>query len=720
MPAVSRMDQAITASLSRPSRDRNLGFIFFYAGSFLILSLFVLIYFTEDILLLRIYDNVHWTLGVVISCIAAWFGFRNSQGEVRRLKFWFFLGFFTYMTGQFVWVAQAVTDFYSFPAPSDLFYPWLGPCFIIGLLLYLKGKVPRARIKVAAMDAIALTIAVLGLTLVLYLSKKEDRTWLQLLSLSVYPVSILSAATIAFLLKPSLRLKFDFPYFCLVFGLIAMGTSWLQWNSLFLISIPKDGTFINALFSVGGMTLGYGVLAWIPESKYSKHEAATESRLLRVLPLLEVIVCSAAIILSLTLAGVPDVIRLVIWFSAGVMIVIASLRQSLLVTDLSNAEKAIRNANEELELIVAKRTDQLRFANRYLSDSNEKLREAMSELRKAQENLVRSERLAVLGRLIAGIAHELNTPLGAIRASSEGIRSVLGDPWEFLLGEYSRFTEEEKEIWGILFRKGGVVEAEFDSKEERRKRKLTAAILSERGVPNPGVMADIFTDLGFLPEEVKELKAKLPAGERGLQILNNASSLSGIARSNQLILDASVKASRVIQALKSYAAGAGDRRPQSEFVSPKEQIDNIITLYYSKIHQKVAIQVQISDSVRIYGDPERLYLVWTNLITNALHAMNYSGRLHIEGKLVADHWEISVKDSGAGIAPEIRERIFEPFFTTKSPGEGTGLGLDICKTVVEEHKGRIRFETGPEGTVFFVTFPAVSDANSDNAESSKK
>ncbi len=694
----------------RSSKDRNLGFISIYLGFAFVGVLFLLIYFTEDKELLRIYDNIHWTVSICFASLAAWFGYRSSEGEVRRFRYWFFLGLFSYLLGQTVWNVQAWIGFYSFPAPSDLFYPWLGPCYVLGFVRYLKDRIPANRMKVAGMDAIGLTIAVLAVTLVLYLSKKEDRPWLQLLALAVYPVFMLSSATVGILMKPSLRLKADISYFCLILGLTGMGLSWLQWNSVFLIVVPKDGTLINAAFSGSILLLGYSSLTWIPNPSPVKKDLGTESPLLRILPLLEVLVCSAAIILSLILPGVPELMRLVIWFCAGVMVVIASVRQSLLVTDLALAERVIRNANEELEVTVAERTEELRSANQYLLSTNDKLRFAMAELRKAQENLVRSEKMAVLGRLIAGIAHELNTPLGAIRSSTDGIRSILNEPWENLLKEYSSFDKEERELWKILFQRGGQVNGDFDSKEERKKRKLSETVLSDAGFENPLVMADILTDLGNSPEQVLELKDKIPKGERGWLVLNNASALSSIARSSQLILDASIKASRVIQALKSYAAGEGDWKPHLEALSPREQIENIITLYYSKIKEKVLVDIQIPESARIQGDSERLYLVWTNLITNALHAMNYSGRLFIDGKKTELGWEISVQDTGTGIAPEIRDRIFDPFFTTKSPGEGTGLGLDICKNVIEEHKGSIRFISSDVGTTFYVLLLSAPDS----------
>ncbi|TGK00296.1 histidine kinase [Leptospira langatensis] len=707
------MNSSVSALTIRSSKDRNLGFFFLYSGFVFVLILFAFIYFTNEAKLLRIFDNIHWTTSIGFAAIVSWFGYRSSEGEVRRYRFWFFLGLLSYFVGQVVWDIQVLTQFYSFPAPSDVFYPWLGPCFVLGFARVLKDRVPSNRMKVAVMDAIGLSIAVLAVTLVLYLSKKEDRPWLQLLALAVYPVFMLSAASVAVLMQPSLRIKISLSYLCLVAGLAGTGISWLQWNSIFLIQVPADGTLTNAGFSASILLLAYSALTWEPDLSALRKNTGTESGLLRILPLLEVIVCSAAIVLSLTLPGLPEIIRLVIWFCAGVMVVIASLRQSLLVSDLAIAEKVIRNANEALEITVSERTEELRSANQYLVDTNEKLRSAMSELKKAQENLVQSEKMAVLGRLIAGIAHELNTPLGAIRSSTEGIRSILNEPWEDLIKEYAGFTKEEKEVWATLFKRGGVAYTDFDSKEERKKRKLSESVLADAGFLNAHIMADILTDMGNSPEQVKEILQKLPVGERGWQIVNNASALSSISRSSQLILDASVKASRVIQALKSYAAGEGDWRPQVESVSPKEQIENIITLYYSKIKNKVLVDIQIPDEARIQGDSERLYLVWTNLITNAFHSMNYSGRIFIDATLQDDdYWEISIQDTGSGISDEIKDRVFDPFFTTKSPGEGTGLGLDICKNVVEEHRGKIHFTTTDSGTTFYVLLPAFPEAKS--------
>ncbi|MGJ4747809.1 sensor histidine kinase [Leptospira sp. SA-E8] len=702
------MSSLVSTLEIRSSKDRNLGFLSITLGSAFVLLLFLLIYFTDETELLRIYDNIHWTSSIAIATITAWFGYKSADGEVKRFRFWFFLGLLSYLLGQVVWDIQAIIKFYSFPAPSDLFYPWLGPFFAIGFARFLKDRVPSNRMKVAVMDALGLAIAVLAVTLVLYLSKKEDRPWFQLLTLSVYPVFTLSAACIGVLMKPSLRLKADFPFLCLVFGLAGMGISWLQWNSIFLLVVPKDGTLTNAGFSASILLLGYGTLTWAPSSSGEvEKESGTESGLLRILPLLEVIVCSAAIVLSLTLPGLPEIIRLVIWFSAGVMVVIASLRQSLLVADLATAELVIRNANKELEITVAERTEELRSTNTYLVTANDKLRSAMDELKKTQENLVRSEKMAVLGRLMAGIAHELNTPLGAIRSSTEGIRSILSEPWEKLLKEYSSFNKEEREFWGILFKKGGTVNSDFDSKEERSKRKRSEVILKEAGLENSLVMADALTDLGISPDQVSELVDKIPKGERGWMIVSNASALSSISRSSQLILDASIKASRVIQALKSYASGEGDWKPHAESVSPKEQIENIITLYYSKMKNKVLVDINIPESASVLGDPERLYLIWTNLITNALHAMNYSGRIFVDAERKGEFWEISVQDTGSGVPSEIKDRIFDPFFTTKSPGEGTGLGLDICKNVAEEHGGSIRFTSSEEGTTFYVILPAA-------------
>ncbi|MCS7298065.1 MAG: ATP-binding protein [Bacteroidia bacterium] len=110
---------------------------------------------------------------------------------------------------------------------------------------------------------------------------------------------------------------------------------------------------------------------------------------------------------------------------------------------------------------------------------------------------------------------------------------------------------------------------------------------------------------------------------------------------------------------------------------------------------------------QLYLFTDEIGQVWTNLIQNAIQAMQGQGELWIQAQRVGDELQVAFIDTGPGIPPEILPRIFEPFFTTKAKGEGTGLGLDICRRIVEKHQGRITVESRPGRTQFVVHLPLL-------------
>nr|WP_315469046.1 HAMP domain-containing sensor histidine kinase [uncultured Undibacterium sp.] len=135
-------------------------------------------------------------------------------------------------------------------------------------------------------------------------------------------------------------------------------------------------------------------------------------------------------------------------------------------------------------------------------------------------------------------------------------------------------------------------------------------------------------------------------------------------------------------------------------------METVLTLYQSKINKGTELICQFDDIPAIACWPDELVQVWVNLIHNALQAMNYSGTLTIRIQKINNEAVVSVSDTGTGIPVAIRDKIFEVFFTTKGIGEGSGLGLDIVKKVINKHHGRITFETEVnKGTTFFVYLP---------------
>lgn len=231
-------------------------------------------------------------------------------------------------------------------------------------------------------------------------------------------------------------------------------------------------------------------------------------------------------------------------------------------------------------------------------------------------------------------------------------------------------------------------------------------MLNDFGFSEVVRLADMLTDLGISPEYVSENFKDLPQKEKLIMIAQNAFSLSGLARASFTIEKAAEKASLVIQALKEYAYKDPAETTMGS-VDVRKQLETVFTLYYSKYKTQVEIVRDMPETSCVWGNAESLTQVWINLIGNALYAMNYKGKMAISCKRVPAGWEVAIKDSGNGIEDTIRDRIFEPFFTTKPSGAGTGLGLDICRRIIEDHNGKIFFETSEQGTTFFVILPAA-------------
>jgi signal transduction histidine kinase len=182
--------------------------------------------------------------------------------------------------------------------------------------------------------------------------------------------------------------------------------------------------------------------------------------------------------------------------------------------------------------------------------------------------------------------------------------------------------------------------------------------------------------------------------------------LTDLVRAGAIVLEASSKASSTVSALVDYSRADDFERKGSVYLV--SEINTLVTIYYNKLKRSVNLVRRFLSDDPVQGDRDKLNQVWVNLMNNALQSMEYQGTLQIETRREGDEVIVSFTDSGPGIPEAIKPSIFTPFFTTKLPGEGTGLGLDICKRVVEKHGGSIGFDSRPGCTTFWVRLPAVS------------
>lgn len=359
----------------------------------------------------------------------------------------------------------------------------------------------------------------------------------------------------------------------------------------------------------------------------------------------------------------------------------------------------------QVEEVLARVETHLRIRSlqQNLQRKNEDLAATLQQLQDAQDQLIQSEKMAALGQLIAGIAHELNTPLGIIQSSIENIAAFFQQNLEILPDFFQQLTAEERQYFSDLLSKSLDGNQILTSREKRRYKQQAIALLEAEKIDDFEAIADTLIDLEIYQKI--ELFLAFFREPNSKHILNKAYQFSSLNKSTKLIKTATERASKIVFALRTYA-----RQNTNEFKSLtdiNQGIDTALTLYYNYLKQGIEVVKQYSKLPKILGYPDELNQVWTNLIQNALQAMDYQGNLVVETRQENEKILISFIDSGKGIDREIMPKLFQPFFTTKPPGEGSGLGLNIVKKIIDKHQGEISVESIPGKTTFTVSLPII-------------
>jgi len=336
-----------------------------------------------------------------------------------------------------------------------------------------------------------------------------------------------------------------------------------------------------------------------------------------------------------------------------------------------------------------------------LHSKNQELSDTLQQLEATQEGLIQSEKMAALGQLVAGVAHEVNTPLGAIRSSAGNVSKFLNQTLEQLPTLFQSLSPEEAQNFLNLLQRSLQQEATLSTKEERKLNRALRSQLQELEIADPDTVADRLVMMGVYHEF--DIFVPLLQRPDSLHILEIAYKLSELKRGIATINTATDRASKVVFALKTYARY--EQSGEKTAASIAEGIETILTLYQNLLKQGVEVVKNYAEIPPLLCYPDELNQVWTNLIHNALQAMDYRGTLTIELTEQDGQAKISITDSGQGIPEEIKAKIFDPFFTTKPAGEGSGLGLDIVKKIVEKHQGKIEVESIPGKTTFKVFLP---------------
>ncbi|MCG9874122.1 MAG: ATP-binding protein [Leptospiraceae bacterium] len=341
---------------------------------------------------------------------------------------------------------------------------------------------------------------------------------------------------------------------------------------------------------------------------------------------------------------------------------------------------------------------------REVVSAQEETKQALKDLQSSQNQLVESEKLAALGQLVAGIAHEINTPIGAIKATASNLQNSLSDFFTYTPDLIKSLDYDKIKLIEELILNSHPNRS-LSTKEARKLRSSLEISLSKENIAQAYEISDLLVELG--ETELRDKFLELWKDSKSSSIVQFVRDLSGIKAKSDAIGIAVDKTSKIIYALKAYTKK--DTSGVKEKVDIHDGIESVLTIYENYLKQKITLVKDFGEIPLVSCFPSDLNQVWTNLIFNSIQAMDGRGTLTIKTSLDKESNSVNIQivDTGKGIPNENVSKIFDAFYTTKSEGEGSGMGLFIVKQIIDKHQAQIHVSSRPGNTKFSLSLPVV-------------
>jgi signal transduction histidine kinase len=320
-----------------------------------------------------------------------------------------------------------------------------------------------------------------------------------------------------------------------------------------------------------------------------------------------------------------------------------------------------------------------------------------------------NEKMMALGKLSAGLAHELNNPSAAVVRSAQSLKDhLIALREKFKEVVKIKMTDEQiDQVTRIIFQHiANNYSPDLSITERTEKEEDLLEWLNEKQVENSEEIAENFVEYNFTLEKIEQIWRELSPDHLS-PVINWFNQTILMDRLVGEIHDAAQKINDLVLSIKTYTHM--DQSPEKQQADIHSSINNTLNIMQHRIRKAdIVVEKEFQENL-----PQPLLKisefnqVWTNLIDNAIDALENTERkiLKIKTRQDGDYIKINITDTGSGIADEHKEKIFDPFFTTKAVDKGTGLGLDMVKQVIQQHNGSITVSSRPGETDFEVCIP---------------